>query len=171
MSPSVSLQSSSMIVSSEPDADVIKDTSTEVFGVGAFREPVIYRRFYLDTDNITGSIDKSEYFEIDIYAEVQVVEEQNKDGKMSELVVGDAVIFLPSKIDTSSLIGIYDVGIYDFSLYDFIEGFFRPQINDEIVENQVTYRIQRIVPQRVGADEIYLQCFCKRLDDTRGVGV
>lgn len=113
-----------------------------------FRQVVTYRRYHLTTDNITGDFDWSSYTEYNIYADVQIAETANPLVEAGMLDVGDAVVFLPTRIEKNYL----GTRIVEF----------RPQIQDEITLRGVTWKVDKLEIKTFGATETYLKCYCKR---------
>jgi len=117
-----------------------------------FRQPVVYRRYSLTEDPISGDYDWSNYTDYNIFADVQIQVSGNELVDAGQLNVGDALIFLPSRIqrDTSNAS---------------LDADFRPQIQDEIIHYGFTYKIDRMEFFRYEATEIYVKCFAKLRKD------
>jgi len=139
-------------VISLPDmSEIMIDAWSEISSAEEFQKQIIYKRINMDEDNITGDLDESNNAEYDIYAEVQSLNKEHKLVKIGEMQVGDAEVFLPARID----IEVDETAITEF----------RPQLNDMIQWNSTWYVIKKILPERVGAIEIYLTCLCKKIDN------
>jgi len=119
-----------------------------------FKQSVTYRRYHLTTDNITGDFDWSSYTDYTIYADVQVAITEDPLVEAGMLAVGDAIIYLPTRIQR------YTTGTI-------ISNEFRPQIQDEIIQAGVTWKIDKIDVERFGSTEIYMKCYAKRRSSTQ----
>ena len=147
---SVTLASDCVI--SLPDmGEIMLDAWKEISDADEFKKQITYRRIYIDDDNITGDLDESDYDDYTIYAEIQPVDREHRLVKTGELQVGDAELFLPSRIN----IEVDDTVITEF----------RAQINDMVCWNSTWYVIKRLLPERVGPQEIFLSCYCKKRDN------
>jgi len=118
-----------------------------------FRQTVTYRRYTLTTDNITGDYDWSNYTDYTIFADIQIAIIDNPVVEAGTLNVGDAVIFLPVRIqkDTSG---------------DLIANEFRPQIQDEIIFQGSIWKINKLDFRIFGTTEVYVKCYAKLRKET-----
>jgi len=118
-----------------------------------FRQIVTYRRYALTTDNITGDYDWSNYTDYTIFADIQIQIIGNSLVEAGQLNEGDAVIFLPSRIQ-KDIEG------------ELIDEEFRPQIQDEVVFYGFTYKIDQIEVYDFDSTEIYVKCYAKLRKET-----
>lgn len=140
--------SGKVVVSLPGLAGIEKQQFDEYFKSSDYRKAITYRRYHLDDDNLTGDVDRDTYTDYSIYALVFPAEIENKLVRMGYLQVGDAEIWLKARIRT------------DINGDNITE--FRPQIDDEVIFNNYTYRIKNILPQYSGEYEISFKCMCTR---------
>lgn len=140
---------STMIVSYADFGEIMDDGWDEVAEVPEFEKAITYRRYDFDEDNMTGDIDKDSYEDYQIYAEIQPFEMEDKQVKSGKLKIGDANIFFPARIN----IDIHGSAIEEF----------RPQKYDEVIWKGVSYKIDKIIFERIGRLEIFADCIGKKL--------
>ena len=145
---------SGMVISVPGIAGETLDINNEFFDTDEFRQVVTYRRFVFGQNPMTGDIDKDNYTDYTIYADVQIVGRDNKLVEAGELEVGDAEIFLPSRIKWDNTKTLID---YEF----------RPQLYDNIIHRGVTYRIQRLEIPLMGDTESFIKAISKRVSSTQ----
>lgn len=118
-----------------------------------FQQTVTYRRFIFKQNPITGDLDSSNYTDYTIYATVDVQTLDRPLTEAGELEVGDAEIFLSSRIRVET----------DGTV---ITPEFRPQINDYVIWKNVTYKIDTITFEKLGSTEMFAKAYGKRMQDT-----
>lgn len=144
--------SSVSVISYNEFGDIMEEGWDEIIETPEFEKEVTYRKFSFYRDNMTGDLDRSTYTDYTIFAEVQPVETNDNVVRTGQLQLGDAIIFIPSKIDRNSSGGV-------------INPYLRPTIRDEIVFFGIRYIIQSITSERIGQFEIFSECKCKRMDN------
>ena len=149
MTTSKTLNSDAVIAISH-SAAVFDDMLDEIFDTSAFQNDITYRRFDIDEDNMTGDIDKSIYNDYEIYGNIDIEQIRHNTQKVGETEMSDATLFVPREIRTER----------DGTM---ITQSFRPQINDEVKENNIWYRIYSLQPHFIGEFEVELECGLKRV--------
>ena len=121
-----------------------------------FQQKLTYRRFVFGQQPITGDVDTTTYTDYTIYgtADIQTVDSNLVQAGL--LQSGDAVVFLPPRIRTKT----------DGTL---ISPEFRPQTQDYILYDNVTYRIENLTFERIGESELFVKILGKRLQNTNPV--
>lgn len=118
-----------------------------------FRQSVTYRRYHLTLDNITGDYSWSSYNDYVIYVDLQIATTDNPIVEGGQLSAGDAIVFLPPRIDKTTT---------GNSITEF-----RPQIQDEIIFQGITWKIDKFDAKLMGTTEVYLKGYCKRRSSTQ----
>lgn len=136
--------------------EAFKDFTNTDAELPEFQQEVTYRRFVFKEDPITGDLDTSNYTDYTIYATVDILETENKLGESGELQLGDAEIHLPSRIRRNSN-------------GTTITNEFRPQINDWVIFNDVTYRIDVLSFNIMGETETFAKAYARRMEDSSTV--
>jgi len=139
---------SNAVISYEDLSEVMEEGWDELIELPEFEKVVGYKKYNEDTDNITGDRDKSSYNEYSINAEIQPLEITDREVKSGQLQVGDAIGFMPAKIDRTT---------------DDTSVNIRPKINDEITWKGIRYIIRKIIFERIGRIEIFAECELKRI--------
>lgn len=121
-----------------------------------FQQEVTYRRFVFKQDPLTGDLDASTYTDYTIYATVDILETEKQLTQAGELQTGDAEIWLPARIRRNS----------DGTT---ITNEFRPQINDWIVFNNITYRIDSLSFNVLGQTETFAKATARKMQDSSTV--
>lgn len=147
----LTINSSSNIVLPK-GADLFDCAYSETLNEWEFSKKVTYRRYQFTEDNMTGDLDKSDYTDYDIYAEVQTLGTYRDMSKTGEVEIGDVVLYTHREIK------------YDRD-GNIIDNPFRPQLHDEFEEDGFWYRIDKIYPYYVGESELAFECFSKRIDN------
>lgn len=132
--------------------DMFKDFTNIDAELPEFQQEVTYRRFVFAQNPITGDLDSSTFTDYTIYATVDVLKTDHQLVEAGELQLGDAEIYLPSRIRRKT----------DGT---FIENEFRPQINDFVIWNGVTYRIDVLSFNIMGQTETFAKAFGRKMKD------
>ena len=138
---------------SVPDlAEIFDEGWDEIVEVPEFEKTILYRRYNLAEDNMTGDLIRSDYDEYSTVGEIQLQGIEDKTVKSGILEVGDAEIFLPSRIrrETSG---------------SFIENEFRPQIGDYVVFNDITYKLVKLSFNILGQTELFTKAYGLKMKD------
>ena len=125
----------------------------EIMSVPEFRKHIVYRKFDLNYDNVTGDIDKTSYEDYSIIAALYITDITFRKTHAGELQTADGELFLPARVnkDTDD---------------ENISPEFRPSIDDNIYWMGVWYNIINIEFFKIGSTEVYCVCKLKKFDNT-----
>lgn len=146
-----------------PSSTIISNSKISVPGISAsfgnisyggfkfadFKKKITYKYYKLNTGNLLGDFDRSNYVEVIINGEIRPVDKNHLLVRMGELDMGDAELFLPARIRQ-------DV---DGNTIEEI----RPKINDEVSFYGETWRIKTVSFEYAGSIEISCYCLAGRL--------
>jgi hypothetical protein len=126
---------------------------SNALNIPEFKKKIIYRRFSLDYDNVTGDINKDSYTDYQIYSSLYIMNITFKHGHVGDLETADGEMFLPARI-SRDIDG------------DNINHEFRASIDDSIYWLGCWYRITNIEFQKIGNTEVYCICKLKKTNNT-----
>jgi hypothetical protein len=144
----------SISVISIPDiGGLFHNEFNNIINIPEFKKRIVYRRFNIDYDNITGDIDKSSYTDYQIYGSLYIMNITFKHGHAGDLQTADGEMFLPARISR-------DVDGENIN-YEF-----RPSIDDSIFWMGCWYRITNIEFNKIGNTEVFCTCKLKKTNNT-----
>ena len=149
--PTTTITSKS-VVSYNEMLKVADDVREEMFNQPEFKALILYRKFDFHNDNLVGDLNRATYNDYYIYAIVNILLVDDRIVNMGEALAGDCEVFLKPYIDYDYEGNKIEIGIV-------------PEINDEIVFNNIRYRIKLIRPERIGTTITYIDCLCSRLEN------
>lgn len=117
-----------------------------------FQQSVTYKRISFSNDPITGDLIESTTTSYTIYATIDLLETDHMQTEAGEMQMGDVTIYIAPRIKTET----------DGTI---ITKEFRPQIHDYIVYGDITYRIDQITFEMLGATELFAKCLGRRMKD------
>jgi len=133
--------------------EVSRQARDEMFEFAETKSNITYRRFNLNTGNLTGDFDKSLYTDYSIDVIVTILLMDDRIVQMGEMKPGDCELFIKPYINGES----------DGTI---IEEPFQPQIDDEFWFQGIRFRIKLLRPERIGNTKVFLDCLCSRLENT-----
>lgn len=142
---------SDSVVSYPAGGDIYKDAFIEILNTDEFKSLITYYSYNLDTDNLSGDIDRTSYSEYSLYAIIDLAKSYDKSVKLGMLEIGDCELFLPSVVTVDSSGTAIS---------------FQPKEHDEFIWNGIRFALKERSPEYIADSSIHTAWICKRIDNS-----
>jgi hypothetical protein len=143
-----------MVIVLPNHADLYQKENYNNLNLWAFKRKITYRRYSFDLDNMTGDLIKTDYYDYEIVAELQPGNLLYSLSSVGQIINETAYLYIQREINN----------------YEQLPYRFRPQLNDEVMCDNIWYRINTINAKIIGESEVGFECELKRIKNENEVG-